>query len=157
MTAPRPRLRPARPGVRTVIVSKKFAVTTSTPPARKPRRERGREPVDARGDRAEPFGPWYDAYSPAITASSTCAVQMLLVAFSRRMCCSRVCSASRYAVRPGAVDRHADEPAGQRALVFVARREERGVRAAEAERHAEPLRRADDDVGADLARAASPA
>jgi hypothetical protein len=29
------------------------------------------------------------------TAGSTCAVQMLLVAFSRRMCCSRVCSASR--------------------------------------------------------------
>jgi hypothetical protein len=30
----------------------------------------------------------------AITAGSTCAVQMLDVAFSRRMCCSRVCSAS---------------------------------------------------------------
>jgi hypothetical protein len=30
----------------------------------------------------------------AITASSTCAVQMFDVAFSRRMCCSRVCSAS---------------------------------------------------------------
>ena len=36
----------------------------------------------------------------AITASSTCAVQMLLVAFSRRMCCSRVCSAMRSAGRP---------------------------------------------------------
>jgi len=31
----------------------------------------------------------------AITASSTCAVQMFDVAFSRRMCCSRVCSARR--------------------------------------------------------------
>ena len=31
----------------------------------------------------------------AITANSTCAVQMLLVARSRRMCCSRVCNASR--------------------------------------------------------------
>ena len=31
----------------------------------------------------------------AITASNTCAVQMFEVAFSRRMCCSRVCSAMR--------------------------------------------------------------
>src|SRR3546814_7942926 len=36
----------------------------------------------------------------AITASSTCAVQMLDVAFSRRMCCSRVWSASRVAGLP---------------------------------------------------------
>ena len=36
----------------------------------------------------------------AITASSTCAVQMFDVAFSRRMCCSRVCSVSRYAGLP---------------------------------------------------------
>ena len=50
---------------------------------------------------------------------------MLLVAFSRRMCCSRVCSASRNAVRPLRVDRHADEPARQRAPVLVARREVR--------------------------------
>ncbi len=49
-----------------------------------------------------PSGPWYTAYMPAITASSTCAVQMLLVAFSRRMCCSRVCNASRYAGLPSA-------------------------------------------------------
>ena len=33
-------------------------------------------------------------------ASSACAVQMFDVAFSRRMCCSRVCSAMRYAVLP---------------------------------------------------------
>ena len=38
----------------------------------------------------------------ASTASRTCAVQMLLVAFSRRMCCSRVCKAKRYAGRPSA-------------------------------------------------------
>jgi hypothetical protein len=36
----------------------------------------------------------------ATTAGSTCAVQMLDVAFSRRMCCSRVCNASRYAGAP---------------------------------------------------------
>ena len=47
-----------------------------------------------------PSGPWYTAYIPAITASSTCAVQMLEVAFSRRMCCSRVCSAMRSAGFP---------------------------------------------------------
>src|ERR1044071_2204950 len=35
-------------------------------------------------------------------AKSACAVQMLLVALSRRMCCSRVCSAMRSAGRPAA-------------------------------------------------------
>ena len=54
------------------------------------------------------------------TASSTCAVQMLLVAFSRRMCCSRVCSASRYAGCAVGVHGHADQPAGQ--LPLAARR-----------------------------------
>ena len=49
---------------------------------------------------ASPCGPWYTAYMLAVTASSTWAVQMLEVAFSRRMCCSRVCSASRYACVP---------------------------------------------------------
>ncbi len=47
-----------------------------------------------------PSGPWYTAYIDAITASSTCAVQTLLVALSRRMCCSRVCSAIRSAGSP---------------------------------------------------------
>ena len=36
----------------------------------------------------------------AITAGRTCAVQMLLVAFSRRMCCSRVWMARRQAGLP---------------------------------------------------------
>ncbi len=35
-------------------------------------------------------------------ASSTCAVQMFDVAFSRRMCCSRVCRAMRSAGLPSA-------------------------------------------------------
>jgi hypothetical protein len=52
--------------------------------------------------RRRPSGPWYTAYIEAITASSTWAVQMLLVAFSRRMCCSRVCRARRVAGRPAA-------------------------------------------------------
>jgi hypothetical protein len=50
--------------------------------------------------RRSPSGPCHTAYMPAMTASRTCAVQMLLVAFSRRMCCSRVCSARRSAGRP---------------------------------------------------------
>ena len=52
----------------------------------------------------------------------------------------------------GAVLRHADDAAGQVALVRVARGEERGVRAAVAHRHAEPLAVAHGDVGAPLTR-----
>ena len=54
----------------------------------------------------------------------------------------------RVAVR---VDRHADDAARRLPDVLLERREERGVRAAVAERHAEPLRVAEDDVGAHLA------
>ena len=89
---------------------------------------------------------------PAMMASSTCAVQMLLVAFSRRMCCSRVCSARR---RPAGRRASTETPTmrpGHRALVGVARGEEGGVRAAVAHRHAEALGAADGDVGAELAR-----
>ena len=49
------------------------------------------------------------------------------------------------------VDRDADQAAGHRALVGVAAGHERGMRAAEAERHAEALRVADDDVRAPFA------
>ena len=55
-----------------------------------------------RAMRVSPSGPCQTAYMPAITASSTCAVQMLEVAFSRRICCSRVCSARRMAGLPAA-------------------------------------------------------
>ena len=37
-----------------------------------------------------PRGPWYTAYMLAMTASRLWAVQMLLVALSLLMCCSRV-------------------------------------------------------------------
>ena len=40
--------------------------------------------------RRRPSGPCQLAYRPAMFASSTWAVQMFEVAFSRRMCCSRV-------------------------------------------------------------------
>ena len=53
---------------------------------------------------------------------------------------------------PLAVERHADQAARDHALVLIAGGEIGGVRAAEPERHAEALRRADRDVGAELAR-----
>ena len=52
------------------------------------------------------------------------------------------------------VDRDADQAARERALEPAAHAHVGGVRAAEADRDAEALRRADDDVGAHLARAA---
>ena len=76
---------------------------------------------------------------------------MLLVAFSRRMCCSRVCIAMRSAWLPRRVDRHADDAPGHRALVLVAGGEVGGMRAAEAHRHAEALGVADHHVGTHLA------
>ena len=99
-----------------------------------------------------PSGPWYTAYRPAMTASSTCAVQMLLVAFSRRMCCSRVCSASRSAGRPAASTDTPTSRPGRLRLYSSRVARNAGVRAAVAERHAEALRRADHDVGAHLPR-----
>ena len=84
-------------------------------------------------------------------ASNTCAVQMLLVAFSRRMCCSRVCSARRKAGLPLGILRNPDQTAGHVALEFVARGKKRGVRAAVAQRHAKALRAADGDVRAEFA------
>src|SRR3954471_12952266 len=94
-----------------------------------------------------PFGPCHTAYMLAITASSTCAVHTLLVAFSRRMCCSRVCSAIRSAGFPSAPRGTPLLAAGQQALEFISRREKGGVRTAKAHRHAEALRAADADVG----------
>ena len=76
---------------------------------------------------------------------------MLLVAFSRRMCCSRALQREPVRGAAGRVDRHADETPGQRALVVVPGREERRVRTTEPERDTEPLRRADHDVRAELA------
>ena len=74
-------------------------------------------------------------------------MQMLLVAFSRRMCCSRVCSE---AVGPRAlcVDAHSDQPARDGALKTGADSHVAGVRAAVAQRHSEPLRGPDRDVSA---------
>ena len=53
---------------------------------------------------------------------------------------------------PGGVGADPDDSAGHRPSRRLLRRDERGVRAAEAHRHAEALRRAHGDVGAELAR-----
>ena len=94
----------------------------------------------------KPSGPWCTAYIDAITASSTCAVQMLLVAFSRRMCCSRVCRERRIRLRPVGVDRHAHQSTRQLPFESLTHCQVPGVRAAEAERNPEPLRRSGHDV-----------
>ncbi len=77
---------------------------------------------------------------------------MFEVAFSRLMCCSRVCKREPHRRLPGGVKRHADQPPGHVPLVGIARRQIAGMRAAEAHRHAEALRRTHHDVGAHLAR-----
>jgi hypothetical protein len=85
-------------------------------------------------------------------ASSTCAVQMLLVAFSRG-CAARASGAPCAA--PGCRWRRFETPMmrpGHLARVLGARGHEGRVRAAEAHRHAEALGVADGHVGPPLAR-----
>ena len=76
---------------------------------------------------------------------------MLLVALSRRMCCSRVCSAEPVRRRAVRVLRHADQPAGQLAGMLGVHREIAGVWSAESHWHTESLGGAERDVGADFA------
>ena len=101
------------PAVATVIVSKNCAVRHAVNRAvSRPAFRIAVKPVHAARDASRARrGRDRRAYIAAITASSTCAVQMFDVAFSRRMCCSRVCSARRYAGSPLRVDGHADEAA----------------------------------------------
>ena len=109
----------------------------------------GQEPrlqIDPAGDPLEAVRAVPGRVETAITASSTCAVQILLVAFSRRMCCSRVCNASRRGRGAGGILAHADEAARHLPLQRVLGGEEGGVRATETHRHAEALGRADHDV-----------
>ena len=80
----------ARPSTRMQTVSKNSSWTISTPFSRSPSARMAATRLTRSAIRASPSGPWWMAYIDAITASSTCEVQMLEVAFSRRMCCSRV-------------------------------------------------------------------
>ncbi|MNT60489.1 hypothetical protein D3C72_1980720 [compost metagenome] len=86
--------------VSSVSVSKKVALVRVKPSDCRPAASVAARRCTRCAMRFRPCGPWYTAYIDAITASSTCAVQMFEVAFSRRICCSRVCSARRYALLP---------------------------------------------------------
>ena len=90
----------ASPGTRIVMVSKYERVTTSRPTASSPAASAFVSRCTRSAIVRNRSGPWYTAYIAAITASSTWAVQMFEVAFSRRICCSRVCNAMRNAVLP---------------------------------------------------------
>ncbi len=83
----------------------------------------------------------------AINATSAWLVQMLEVAFSRRMCCSRVERVRTKPRRALLVDGLAGEAAGHLAENFSLGGDDAAVRAAVAERDAEGLRFHGDDVG----------
>ena len=152
----RPRTASARPGTETVTVSKKASwhdLDAGAGAGRRPgspvsRCTRGRCGVS-------PSGPWYTAYidgdhgqqhlGGADVGGGLLAADVLLAGLQ----------GEAVGGAAGGVDRHADQPAGQRALVGVAGGQEAGVGPAEAERHAEALGRADHDVGARSRRAAA--
>ena len=90
-------------------------------------------------------------------AFSAWAVQMLWVAFSRRMCCSRVCRASTKPRRPSASVGLPGDPARHAPDLLVGRAEEAEGRAAVVEAVAERLALADGDVDAAFARRAQDA
>ena len=113
--------------------------------------DRARHAVDALADRAQPFGPVEHRVHRGDVRE-----QRLRGADVRgRLLAADVLLArlQRHAIRAMAagVDRHADDAPRRLAHERLARREERGVRAAVAERHAEALRVADHRVGAHLA------
>ena len=76
---------------------------------------------------------------------------MFEVAFSRRMCCSRVCSVSTKPRRPSTSTRLARDPPGHPPQVLLARGEQAEGRAAEVEAVAERLALADGHVDAAFA------
>ena len=79
-------------------------------------------------------------------------VQILLVAFSRRICCSRVESVSTKPRLPSASTVSPHKPAGHLAQEFLARGEQADIGSAEIEAVADGLAFAGDDVGALRAR-----
>ena len=90
-------------------------------------------------------------------ASKACAVQIFDVAFSRRICCSRVCNARRKAGLPcRSIDWPTSRP-GMRSFVSVLGRHETRVRSAKAKRNAKSLRIADRDIGTQFARSSATA
>ena len=107
---------PARPTpTRTVMVSKTPRLDLGAGGAQRIG-QRHRVQMHPLGDGAQPDRPMeHRIENDAITASSACAVQTFEVAFSRRICCSRVC---RTAGKPCCPWRrwNADDPPRHRAL-----------------------------------------
>ena len=142
----------ARPGTRTVIVSKNSRVTDLHPAGLQARGQGGGQ---ARGPAgrcaAGPSGPWYTAYidghhrqqhlGGADVRRGLLPADVLLAGLQGE--------AQRRAA--GRVHRDAHEPARQRALERLLRGQEAGVRPAEAERDAEALGAAHRHVRAQLA------
>ena len=85
-------------------------------------------PSTARPTSRSPCGPSHDSVTSPPSASSVWLVQMFDVAFSRRMCCSRVCRVSTNARSPWRSTVSPDDPARHLADVVHARREEAVVR-----------------------------
>ncbi len=86
------------------------------------------------------------------SAQSTELVQMFEVAFSRRMCCSRVERVSTKPRLPSASTVSPTRRTGHLPHIFVAGRKEAAIRAAELQADTDRLALADDDVRAHLAR-----
>ena len=150
-----PRRCRARPDHAACTVSKKIARCASASHAtRKPSASDAALPVDALGDPTQPLGSVVDGVHPGDDREQ----DLRRADVARRLLAADVLLAGLQgeAVRrcTVGVDRHADEATGQLALEPGAHGHEPGVRPAEAERYAEALRRADRDVGTDLARGA---
>ena len=134
-----------------VSVSKKVSLTTVEAELLESRAQDSGQAVHARGDRRKALRPVIDG----VHAGDHREQHLRGADVRRRLFAADVLLArlQRQSVRRVAVgvDADADQPSRKTALEFVARGEERGVRAAEAHRHAEALARADDDVGAPFA------
>ena len=118
--------------------------------AGQPGRQDGGVAVRTAGDGREPFRAVIDGVHPGDDRQQ----DLRCADVARRLLAANVLLARLQSkpVRRVAVDvlGHPDQPAGHIALQAVAHRHVAGVRTAEAERHPEPLGRADDDVGAHL-------
>ena len=98
-----------------------------------------------------PLGPWYTAYMLAMLASSTWAVQMLLVAFTADMLLAGLHGQAQRRLAE-AVDGNADQTAWHVALERILGGEVRRVRATKAQWYAKALCAANGDVGTEFAR-----
>ena len=99
--------------------------------------------------------PWRPCTAPAVRAHRAWLEQMLLLAFSRRMCCSRACRVRTKARSPSIVRGLAHDAAGQLAHELLGGGHEAQVRPAEGEGHAQGLALAHGHVRAAARRGSS--